>query len=463
MAASQPQARTSARYVTIVAAGAAVGGLVYGYDTSTMNAAVTGIRSALRLGSGTVGSVVAIVLIGAAAGAWGAGPGAARFGRVRIMALAGTLILVGSLGAALAGAVVPLELFRFVTGLGIGGASAVVPPYIAEISPTRIRGRLGTFWQLATVSGQFAGLVIPYGLTRWAGSETAPLPWGGSAWRWMFVAVALLAVAYVVITRWLPRSPYVLMHHGHEAEARAVVTRLSPGAVDERLADIRRTHRGQPPSRGFAALRGPRFGLQPIVWTGILLAAFQQLVGINVAKTYSNTLWHSVGLSTNASFTVSIITALVSIAAALVAIGLMDTVGRKPLLLCGAAVMTLALGTMAGCFASASGSGTNLRLGQAAGITALVAMNVFSIAFGITWGPIMWLMLGELFASDIRTTAVAVCTAVNWLTNWAVTRSFPSLATVGLAFAYGLYTAFAVLAVLFVWKAVPETRGRPLS
>jgi SP family sugar:H+ symporter-like MFS transporter len=210
-------------------------------------------------------------------------------------------------------------------------------------------------------------------------------------------------------------------------------------------------------------LRGPRFGLQPILWTGILLAAFQQLVGISVVKTYSNAIWQAVGYSTASAFTISMVTVLVSIVSTVVAIILMDRVGRKTLLSVGGAVMAIALAALAWCFSTATMLGGQLSLGHTAGIAALGAVNVFAVAFGITWGPVMWLMLSELFDSRLRVPAVAVCTAVNWLTNWAVSWTFPLLAGVGLELAYGLYAAFAALAFLFALRVLPETRGRALS
>jgi SP family sugar:H+ symporter-like MFS transporter len=454
---------TSTRYVTLVAAGAAVGGLLFGFDTSTMNSAISGIRSTLGIRSSTIGLVVAIVLIGCAFGAWFAGPVAARLGRTRVMLFTGVLITAGSLAVALTSAVMLLSLFRFIVGLGIGAASAVVPAYIVEIAPTSIRGRLGTFWQFAIVIGQFLGLLMGNVLTRLAGTEANPMPWGGAAWRWMFVAVAILAAVYIAITRMLPQSPYDLIGQGEMDQAWALLARISDEPVDEQAMAIQRTLEGKHRASTLEDLRGPRFGLQPIVWTGILLAAFQQLVGINVVKTYSNSLWQAVGFSTRASFTISMITVLVSIAATGVAIAVMDKVGRRTLLLSGAATMVVALGTLAVCFSTTAGNGAAVSLGRGASSVALVAINVFAVAFGMTWGPVMWLMLGELFDSELRTIAVAVCTAVNWMTNWAVTRTFPLLAVAGLGLAYGLYTVFAVLAFVFVLKALPETRGRPLS
>ena len=453
----------STRYVTATAAGAAFGGFLFGFDTSTMNAAIVGIRTSLTLGAAAVGFVAAIALIGCAVGAWFSGPLASRRGRTRVMLLAGATIGAGSLAAALATDLVLLGAFRFITGLGIGAASAVVPGYVAEISPTTIRGRLGTFWQFAIVFGQFAGLLVGFLLTQWAGTEAEPLLFGGAAWRWMFAAVALSAGVYTLIVPRLPPSPHDLLRVANEGEARALLARLGPDPVDEQIAVIQHAVEHTPGSTSLKELRGSQFGLQPIVWTGILLAAFQQLVGISVVKTYSNTIWQAVGFSTASAFTISMATVLVSILSTIVAIALMDRIARKTLLSIGAAVMVVSLGALAWSFSTATGSGQELSLDRAAGISALVAINVFAVAFGITWGPVTWLMLSELFDTHIRVTAVGVCTAVNWLTNWAVNRTFPLLAGSGLEFAYGLYAAFAALAFLFALRVLPETRGRNLS
>jgi len=453
----------STRYATVLAAGAAVGGFLFGFDTSTMNAAIVGIRASLGLNAAALGFVAAIALIGCAVGAWASGSVAARWGRNRVMLLAGAIIVLGSVAVALSSRSMLLGAFRFATGVGIGAASAVVPGYIAEISPKSIRGRLGTFWQFAIVIGQFAGLLVGFLLTQWAGSEAHPLPMGGATWRWMFIAVALPAAVYVLIVRGLPSSPHDLLRAGDVDEARALLARLGPDPVDEEIAGIEQALAGSRRAMSLRELRGPRLGLQPIVWTGILLAAFQQLVGISVVKTYSNAIWQAVGYSTASAFTISMVTVLVSIASTVVAIVFMDRVGRKTLLSVGGAVMAIALAALAWCFSTTTGSDGQVSLGHTAGAAALVAINVFAVAFGITWGPVMWLMLSELFDSRLRVPAVAVCTAVNWLTNWAVSWTFPLLAGVGLQLAYGLYAAFAALAFLFALRVLPETRGRALS
>lgn len=457
------KASVNTTYVAFLAVGATLGGFLFGFDSSTMNAAINGFRPSLGLNSSQVGFVTAVALLGCAAGAWFAGSVSERFGRVRVMHGAAVLILIGSIGAALGGQLVVMGCFRMLTGLGIGAASAVVPSYVAEISPSDIRGRLGTFWQFAIVLGQFLGLLSGYVLTELAGSEAAAVPWGGSAWRWMFAVVAVLAMVYLLCSWSLPSSPQDNIRFGHPDAARDTITKIGGADAESRYQNMRRAATRDAGDRATVKdLRGSVLGLQGIVWCGLLLAAFQQLVGINVVKTYSNTIWQAVGVSTDQSFYVSLFTMGLSIVSTVVAISIMDRIGRRTLLLTGAAVMVPALVAMTIAF-STTGGADDPTLSQGAGITALIGMNVFAVAFGITWGPIMWLMLGELFDSRLRTIAVAVCTAVNWVTNWAVTRTFPLLAEAGLHIAYSLYTLFAVLALIFVWRALPETRGRQLS
>jgi SP family sugar:H+ symporter-like MFS transporter len=442
----------------MLATGAALGGFLFGFDTSTMNAAINGIKPTLGLGAGAVGFVMAVSLLGCALGAWFAGPTSTRIGRTRVMVLAGALVAAGSLGAALSSRVAVLGVFRSIVGVGIGAASAVVPAYVAEISPTAIRGRLGSLWQFAIVIGQLLGLLAGYGITLWAGDASRPMPWGGVAWRWEILVVVVLGLGYVLIARALPPSPHELLRTGREQEAKALLSRTSDAPVEARVAAIRDVLEGRRDAP-LGALRGPRLGLKGIVWIGILLAAFQQLVGINVVKTYSTMLWRSVGFSTGSAFTISLVTVVISIASTVVAIAIMDRVGRRPLLVVGAAVMVVSLVTLAVCFATAGGGGDDVTLGGGAAVAALIAMNVFAVAFGTTWGPVMWLMLGELFDGDLRTSAVAVCTAVNWMTNWLVTRSLPAIATLGVAVAYGLFAVFAALGCAFALRVLPETRS----
>jgi len=210
-------------------------------------------------------------------------------------------------------------------------------------------------------------------------------------------------------------------------------------------------------------LRGPRFGLLPVVWIGILLSVFQQFVGINVIFYYSSTLWHSVGFSESDSFSITVATSVVNVLVTLVAIALVDRIGRKPLLIIGSAGMTITLAAMAWCFSQATGSGAALSLPSPWNMVALVSANAYVVFFGLSWGPMVWVLLGEMFPNRIRAIALAVAAAAQWIANFIITSSFPALAEMGLAFAYGLYAAFALISLIFVAKAVRETKGMELE
>jgi len=453
----------STRYVSLVAIGAAMGGFLYGGDTSSLNGAIPGIRPSLQLSAGEIGFVAAIALLGSAAGAWFAGPVAARLGRTPVMGIAGALIAAGSLDGALSGSILALGASRILVGLGIGAASAVIPAYITEISPARMRGRLGSMWQFAIVLGQLAGLLGAWALATAARGEAQPLV-GMAAWRWMFITVATAAGLYLLATRALPHSPHDLIRRGHEAEARKLLKRLDPQASDkDRAGAIRSREADAKTTPKLSDLRGDAIGLRPIVWIGIALAIFQPLLGITVVKTYSNMIWEAAGFGTGAAFGISIASNAFSVVATIIAVGIVDRLPRRTMLGHGALVSSLALAVLAWAFSQAVPGGQGPKLGHDAGLVALGAMNLFTLAFGITWGPVMWLMLGELFDGNLRVSAVAVATAFNWIFNWAVMRTFPLLAASGPGLAYGLYAIFGLLAALFVWKLLPETRGRTLS
>ncbi|MPZ29112.1 MAG: sugar porter family MFS transporter [Micromonosporaceae bacterium] len=460
---------------------AALGGFLFGYDTAVINGAVDAVRADFGMSAGLTGFVVSSALIGAGAGAWFAGPLADRFGRVRIMLAAAALFLVSSIGSALAVDPVSLTGWRLVGGLAVGAASVIAPAYIAEIAPARVRGRLGSLQQLAIVTGIFASLLVNFLLAELAGGAGAPMPWGGSAWRWMFAVEAVPAIGYGLLALRIPESPRFLAKKRRLVEARQVLTRFVGGEVDRRLSEIVRSLAGPDQRVHLSDLRGrtrrsgqakpatPRaslLGLLPIVWVGILLSVFQQFVGINVIFYYSSSLWHSVGFSESQSMLFTVFTSVTNILTTLVAIALIDKVGRRPLLIAGASGMVVCLAVLAVCFSTASATGPDpddLTLGPVAGPVALVAANLFVVSFGVSWGPVVWVLLGEMFNNRIRATALAVAAAAQWAANWLISTTFLELAEIGLSFAYGLYTGFALLALLFVLRAVPETTGRELE
>lgn len=213
-----------------------------------------------------------------------------------------------------------------------------------------------------------------------------------------------------------------------------------------------------------ADLLGPVLGLKPIVWVGVLLSVFQQFVGINVIFYYSTTLWRSVGFDDNSALLTSVITSVTNIAVTIVAILLVDRVGRKALLLAGSVLMTLSLGVMALAFSFATTAADgSVSLEGAWSIIALIAANLFVVGFGATWGPVVWVLLGEMFPNRIRASALAVAAAAQWAANFAISTTFPWLSGISLTLAYGLYAAFSLVSFFFVWLKVRETKGMELE
>jgi len=457
--------RASARVIWIAAA-AALGGFLFGFDTAVINGAVDAIRGGLGLSAGLTGFAVSCALLGSALGAWYAGPLADRWGRVRTMQLAALLLAASALGSGFAPGVWSLVLWRFVGGIGVGMASVIAPTYIAEVSPSHARGRLGSLQQLAIVMGIFAALLSDAWLAGAAGSAAAPLWLGLPAWRWMFLMMLVPALVYGGLVFGVPESPRHLVAKGRLAEARAVLRQVldmhGEAALDRKLQDIQQSLRAEYRPR-LRDLRGPRAGLLPVVWIGIGLSVFQQFVGINVIFYYSSTLWRSVGFNEADAFTITVATSIVNVLVTLLAIALVDKVGRKPLLVVGSTGMAITLGVMAWCFSQATGSGAALTLPGNLGPIALVAANAYVVFFGLSWGPVVWVLLGEMFPNRIRAIALAVAASAQWLANFAITSTFPALAEMGLAFAYSLYAAFAVLSLFFVLYAARETNGMELE
>jgi SP family sugar:H+ symporter-like MFS transporter len=442
---------------------AAIGGFLFGFDTAVINGAVNAIKDTFHLSSFALGFTVAIALLGSAVGAWFAGALADRWGRVKVMVLAACLFAAGSLGSGLAQAAWDLALWRFVGGVGVGVASVIAPAYIAEIAPAHLRGRLGSLQQLAIVSGIFVALLSDAFLAGLAGGAEKTLWLGQPAWRWMFLTMLVPAAVYGFLALQIPESPRWLVARGELARAGDVLRQvLGASRVSTKVAEIQgsldREH--QPSMRD---IRGRALGLLPIVWVGILLSVFQQFVGINVIFYYSTTLWRSVGFTESRALTITVITSVTNVVVTLVAISLIDRIGRRPLLLIGSAGMAVTLGMMAVCFTHAIGSGSNVSLPSPWGTIALISANLYVVFFGVSWGPVVWVLLGEMFTNQIRAAALAVAAAAQWLANFAVSTTFPGLANVGLTFAYGLYAAFALLSLFFVIRFVRETKGRELE
>jgi len=457
------------RKVIALSIAAALGGFLFGFDSSVINGAVKAIDEDFNLGDLPLlsGFVVAVALLGCAVGAYFAGRIADRIGRIPVMLIGAGLFLLSSIGSGFAFAVWDLIAWRFIGGLGIGIASVIAPAYIAEIAPKAVRGALASLQQLAITLGIFAALLSDTLLQGAAGGANEPLWFGQDAWRWMFIACAVPAIVYGLLAWRLPESPRYLAGKGRRDDARDVLASVTPASeVDEALKEIEASITFDKENARTASLRGKLFGLLPVVWVGILLSMFQQLVGINVIFYYSTSLWASVGFDTTnpgTSFTISVVTSVINVLVTFVAIFFVDKIGRRPLLLTGSAGMAVSLGLMALAFSQAVVTDGTPSLPGAWGPLALVGANLFVIFFGATWGPIVWVLLGEIFPNRIRGAALGVAAAAQWLTNFAITETFPALSSFSLAFTYGLYTFFALASFFFVFFAVPETKGRSLE
>ncbi|MDY0911016.1 sugar porter family MFS transporter [Microbacterium sp. CFBP9034] len=443
---------------------AAVGGFLFGFDSSVINGAVDSISSDFAINDVLTGFVVAIALLGCAVGAIVAGNLSDRWGRLRVMFLGAVMFFVSSIGAGLAFSVWDLALWRVIGGLGIGIASVIAPAYIAEIAPRQIRGGLASLQQLAITLGIFTALLSDALLANTAGGADNVLWLGLEAWRWMFIVGVIPSAVYGILSFTLPESPRYLLAKGRTEEARAIFSRLVPPAdLDHTIRDLQTTIETDRKNSG-VSLRGPVLGLQRIVWVGIILSVFQQFVGINVIFYYSTSLWQSVGFDETDSFTISVATSITNVLVTLIAIFLVDRVGRKPILLTGSVMMALSLGLMAISFVfSETDAEGAVTLPAPWGPIALIAANVFVVGFGASWGPLVWVLLGEIFPSRIRGKALGVAAGAQWIANFLITISFPAMSSWSLPLTYGMYAAFAALSFFYVLLRIPETKGMDIE
>ncbi|QRY62627.1 sugar porter family MFS transporter [Gordonia sp. PDNC005] len=466
--------------VVRIASVAALGGLLFGYETSVINGATKALEEDFAINSGTLGFAVASALLGAAAGALTAGRIADRIGRLMVMKIAAVLFVLSAVGCAFApsswgtGGLVLFIVFRVVGGFAVGVASVIAPAYIAETSPAGIRGRLGSLQQLAIVLGIFLSFLVNLALRNIAGGANEVLWFGMDAWRWMFLMMAVPAILYGVLSGTIPESPRYLISQQRLPEARAVLERLLGARDLELTIDRIRASMNSEKKPSWRDLKRPSGGIYPVVWIGLLLSVFQQAVGINVVFYYSNVLWEAAGFDESQAFLTSTITSVINIATTLVAIALVDRVGRRPLLLVGSVGMTVTLAAVAVCFGQLTDKIENgqvvMKDGEAVqtlpgawGVVALIAANGFVVFFGMSWGPMVWVLLGEMFPNRFRAAALSVAAAGQWAANWVITMTFPAIKDFSLTFGYFMYAAFAFLSFLFVAKFVPETKGRSLE
>jgi SP family sugar:H+ symporter-like MFS transporter len=455
-------------FIGAIVAVATIGGFLFGYDSGAINGTQDGLKAAFNLSEGGLGFTVGALLIGCFIGAFFAGRLADVIGRRNTMMFAAALFLAGAIVQGISASHVIFVIARICGGMAVGAASVLSPAYISEVAPANIRGRLTTVQQIMIITGLTAAFLANYFLAAAAGVSTATFWLGLQAWRWMFLMQAIPAAIFLVALFLIPESPRYLVSKGRDSDAITVLTSLFGGeAATPKFEEIRAT---------FAADHRPRLsdvlvpggggflGMRPIVWAGIMLAVFQQLVGINVIFYYGATLWQAAGFSEAQALQTNIISGAISIVACFVTVGLVDKIGRKPLLLIGSAGMAVTLFIMVYAFSTGTLNGTTLSLPGHMGLVAVIAALAYSALFNISWGPIMWVMLGEMFPNQIRGSALAVAGFFQWFANYLVAQSFPiMLAGIGLAASYSFYGVCAVISYFLVQSLIHETRGKELE
>jgi len=463
IAATQARPKSSHLYVVGLCSAAALGGFLFGFDSGVINGAVNALSVAFGTKAAETGFAVASVLLGCALGAFGGGALANLIGRRPTMLFNAVLFLVGAYATGAAASALVFILWRIVGGLAIGAASVLAPMYISEVAPAHLRGRLASLQQMAIVLGLFGAFLSNDLLARLAGGAGATFWFGAPAWRWMFWMEAIPSAALLIGTLLIPGSPRFLVSTGKLEQARQFFSKIG-GNAEELVNQIEQSLRGEHRPR-FSDLIVPGTSrIAPVVWVAAGLAAFQQFVGINVIFYFGEMLWKAAGATERWALRINLLTGFVNILATIPAIALIDRVGRKPLLLVGSAGMALMLGILAVVFATAGGGPGNPVLSHAAAIAGLSAANLYVVAFAVSWGPVMWVLLGEMFPNRLRGAALAVSGATNWAANFLVTVTFlPLLKVIGLAGAYGLYTFAALLSLFFVWGTVRETKGKTLE
>ncbi|MEU5687975.1 sugar porter family MFS transporter [Streptomyces venezuelae] len=450
-------------HVIFITAAAAMGGFLFGYDSSVINGATVAIQHRFDVDANMLGWIIATALLGCAVGAAVAGRIADRIGRIRCMQIAAVLFAASAVGSALPFAAWDLTVWRLIGGIGIGMASVIGPAYIAEVAPPAYRGRLASFQQAAIVIGIAVSQLVNWGILNMADGDQRGKLGGLEAWQWMLGVMVIPALLYGLLSFIIPESPRFLISAGRHSEAKKVLGEVEGTSIDldARVDEIERgLHREHKPS--FKDLLG-KVGFLPIVWIGIGLSVFQQLVGINVIFYYSNQLWQSIGKDPSSSFLYSFETSIVNIIGTVIAMIFVDRIGRKPLAIIGSAGMAAALFTMAWAFSYKTGSGDTVSLPNAQGLTAIIAANAFVLFFALSWGVVVWVLLGEIFPNRIRAAALGVAASAQWLANFAITKTFPSMSEWSLTGSYIIYGAFAAVSIPFVMKFVKETKGKALE
>jgi sugar porter (SP) family MFS transporter len=433
----------SGRYAYLIAAVAAISGLLFGFDTAVINGALLFLRQDLQLSTRGTELATSSLLFGCAAGAALAGWLTDRLGRKRILIASALLFAVSAVGAAVPRTLAEFVAARVVGGLAIGVASVLAPLYIAEISPKAIRGRLVSLNQMAIVSG----ILLAY-FVNWALSHG-----GTTSWRWMFASAAVPSVAFFLALLFVPESPRFLVEKGREADALTVLTRVGgDGAARAELAEIRETiaeETGTLRELFEKRLRKP-------LAIAVFLAVFQQITGINTVIYYGSLIFKDLvgGQSDSAAIGANVIVGTVNFLMTIVALWVIDRLGRRPLMILSSAGMAVSLFAL----------GFLFTLQPPPALAILLVIGLYVASFGVGLGPGVWVVISELFPTRIRGRAMSIATLCLWLACILVSFTFLTLVErIGSTGAFWVYAAMSVVNLLFIWRLMPETKGRSLE
>lgn len=448
----RPQSGTLSGPLLVVLAVVVVAGLLFGYDQGVISGALGGIRQHFSLSALLTEVVTSWVTLGALIGSLAGGYLADRHGRRRAVLIAGLLFIAGALLQAFAPSVVILVAGRLMVGFGVGVAAVAAPLYGSELAPASHRGRFVSAYQLAITIGIFLAYLVDSALAT------------NDSWRWMLGVSVVPGILLVLVGAIGVESPRWLVKAGRRDEARAVLARVVPEAdAAARLASIEHTLGEEAGSASWRDVFDPRWRRTLAVALG--LAVFQQITGINATIYYANQIFASAGFATPEAQTMATTWAVggVNVAATFIAIAFIDRLGRRPLLLAGLVGMGLALAVVGIAFLSIDGQPAGGGP-TTAGIVTLIALVVFIVSFAFSLGPVVWTVINEIFPGQVRGRAVAVATAVNWGSAFLVSQFFLTLIeAIGTPATFWLLAFFCLAGWIWIWRAVPETKGRSLE